>query len=255
MPISPEVKEQRLVAPKSTAAAFIEDMAYFRELLNRKEIDSSAIRRSSNELRRILIDNGGDLEKIAAPRIGRVHLTAPYNNPYYRFGEKHPFAFFASGGVTLFGATFRGICMRDGRPSAPDMSKHPPDVTEQFTTDGFLSQKVLCLNGIWSTRRSLIKYVAHVSHGVHSGAATDEHEKQIERMRRVVTFGSPPDAPFITINQDALLDDKEVTFRYEPKAIDAALMELLAAIHWLCESPKLIELESAIREELASCSY
>jgi hypothetical protein len=250
--MSPEVKQQLLAATKSTAIAFIEDMAYFRELLNRKDIDASAIRRSSNELRRLLIDNGGDLEKIAAPRIGRVHITAPQNTPYYRFGEKHPFAFFASGGVELFGATFRGICVRVSNPPAPDMSKHPPDVTVQLTTDGFLSQKVLCLKGVWSTRRSLIKYIANVSHGVHSGTASDEYEKQIERVRRAVTFGRPPDAAYVTMNKEVLMDDKEIAFRYEPKAIDSALMELQAAIYWLSESPKLIELEKAVGEELSS---
>ncbi len=181
-----------LTSTKSTAAAFIEDMAYFRELLKRKDIDAPAIRRVSNELRRLLIDTGGDLEKIAAPRIGRIHITAPYNNPYYRKAEKHTFGFFASGGVTLFGATFRGIIAGDGNHPVPNMSKYPPDVTEQLTTDNFLSQKVLCLKGIWSTRRSLIKYIANFSHGVHSGTATNEYEKQIERIRRVVTFGSPP---------------------------------------------------------------
>jgi hypothetical protein len=249
--MSPDVKQQLLAGTRSTAIAFVEDMAYFRELLDRKDIDAAAIRRSSNELRRILIDNGGDLEKIAPPRIGRVYITAPYNNPYYRSGEKHPFAFFASGGVTLFGATFRGIVARVGNVPAPNMSKHRPDITEQLTIDGFLSQKVLCLKGIWSTRRSLIKYVAHVSHGVHSGTATDSYEKQIENIRRIVTFGCPPDAAYVQMNHEALLDDKPIPFRYEPKAIDSSLMELFAAIHWICESPKLAELEKFIRDEIS----
>jgi hypothetical protein len=48
--------------------------------------------------------------------------------------------------------------------------------------------------------------------------------------------------------------DKEITFRYDPTAIDSALMELLATIFWLSGSPKFIELEKVIRGELSSSS-
>jgi hypothetical protein len=252
MPMSTEVRQQLLAATKSAAAAFIEDMAYFRDLLKRKEIKADEIRRSSAELRRLLIDNGGDLEKIAAPRIGRVHILAPQNNPYYRIGDKSPFTFFSSGGVTLFGATFRGMVVNMGNSSAPNMSKYGPEDTLPLSADGFLSQRVLCLKGRWITRRLLIKYIAHVGHGVHSGAIKDDNEKIVEQLRRVVTCGAPPHAALISFHIDALNEQKEVPFKYEPKSIDIALVELLATMHFLSISPDIIELEKVISAELAA---
>jgi hypothetical protein len=250
--MSPEARQQLLVATKSAAAAFIEDMAYFRDLLNRKEIKADEIRRSSGELRRLLIDNGGDLEKIAPPRIGRVYISAPYNNPYYRAIERTPVAFFASGGVTLFGATFRTLILNAGT-SMPRVTRFDPERTESVTIDQFLSQKVLSLKGRWVTRRLLIKYVANVAHGVHSGTAKDDNEKLVEQIRRVITCGAPPHAALIEFHTEALREQKETpAFRYEPKSIDIALVELLATMHFLAMSPGISELERVVSAELAT---
>jgi hypothetical protein len=253
MPMSPEAKQQFLAATKSAAAAFIEDMAYFRDLLNRKDIQAAEIRRSSGELRRLLIDNGGDLEKIAPPRIGRIKLLAPYNNLYYRAAEKSPFAFFASAGVTLFGVSFRALLVNRGPgTSMPNMTGFDPERCDPVTIDQFLSQKVLSLNGRWATRRLLIKYVANIAHGVHTGTAKDDNEKLVEQMRRAITCGTPPHAALIAFHVEALTDQKEVVFKYEPKSIDIALVELFAAISFLAKSPDVIELEKAISAELAA---
>jgi len=144
MAMSPEVREQLLTATRSASQAFVEDINYFRSILQRNDLSASDIRRVSNELRRILIDNGGDLEKIAPPRIGKIVLRAPHNSPYYRWADKNPFQFFASGGATIFGVTFRAISVSKGARTI-NSSKYPPDQTDDISTDQFLSQRVLCL--------------------------------------------------------------------------------------------------------------
>ena len=51
---------------------------------------------------------------------------------------------------------------------------------------------------------------------------------------------------------DALKEQKDVAFKYEPKSIDIALVELFAAMHFLTVSPSIVELEKVISAELTS---
>jgi hypothetical protein len=72
--MTPEIVKELKLATRDAAAAFVEDMPHIREVLNRVNPDRGELRRLSNPLRRLLIDNGGDLRDIAAPRIGRFKL-------------------------------------------------------------------------------------------------------------------------------------------------------------------------------------
>ena len=67
MPIDPEVREKLIAATRGAAISLIEDMPHIRDVLNRPDPERGQVRLLSNVLRRILIDNGGDLRDIAAP--------------------------------------------------------------------------------------------------------------------------------------------------------------------------------------------
>jgi hypothetical protein len=117
MAISPENRERLLNATKETAAAFIEDLGHIRELI-KSDPARGDVRRLSGILRRFLVDNDGDIRRIAPPRLDRrIQFSAPDNNDFYAADRKVPFQFFASGaGISfqLFGAALRGLCVRPG---------------------------------------------------------------------------------------------------------------------------------------------
>jgi hypothetical protein len=179
--MTPETRQQLLAATRTAAQAFAEDLTYFRDLLlNHMDITAAEIRRLSGEMRRILIDNGGDLEKIASPRVGRIRLHEPDNQLYYVEDRKQPCAFFLSGGCAVLGVFFRAVTLNEVTPGlvkTPSM-RQDADRTCEVRQDGFLSQKVICLNGQWATRRNVIKYVANVAHGVHTGSPTEDVKKR-----------------------------------------------------------------------------
>ena len=202
------------------------------------------------------MDNDGDLKKIAAPRIGRVKLVEPDNVPYYRFSKRRKFFFFGSNGVPLFKITVGGLLVHDGTNAlqVPTGKTGPPLVSVRI--DNFLSQNVLCLNEEWVKRGDVIKYIANVGHGVHSGMTKTNEEKLIEKIRKVATYTqNPPNVPLgIKLNWDAIATEADPPFRYAPTEIDVVLVELLAAAHFLVSSPDIIELERVITEELTNPS-
>src|ERR1700674_4527094 len=97
MPMTREVRDQLLNATRHAAVAFLEDLTHLRDVSKGVNQSSGELRRISNELRRLLIDNGGDLPDIAAPRIGRLMFKAPDNNPIYKSARSGPYSYWASG--------------------------------------------------------------------------------------------------------------------------------------------------------------
>jgi hypothetical protein len=98
--------------------------------------------------------------------------------------------------------------------------------------------------------------VANIAHGVHSGSSKTSDEKIIAKIRRVVNLHQdlPRMALGVQFNLPAIASNTEPPFRYTPKHIDVALVEIFAAAHFLTASPAIIELESLIVEELNSLS-
>jgi hypothetical protein len=125
--------------------------------------------------------------------------------------------------------------------------------------DNFLSQNVLCFKGKWVTRRNVIKYMANIASGVHSGRPGKPVHHLLNRIRHVMKYktvllpaelGLPgAKAASLELNMRAL-SDAELPFSYDPKNIDPVLIELLAAAHYLAASPDIVKLELALREEL-----
>jgi hypothetical protein len=249
MALKPERRAELLSATHEAAGAFAEDMAHVRETVNKQSQDRGELRRLSNVLRRFLIDNGGDLKDIAAPRVGRIAILTPDNKPVYQTDGKRPHAFFASGGVMIFGVLGRAAAAIEG--STPHLYENfDPAAVIESSPDNFLAQKVLCLAGKWVRRRDALKYIANIASGVHSGAPKSDTEKLIARIRQSASFTAMPNGLVLKFKIDGLFSS-EPAFKYERDAIDPVLVEVLAAGHFLEMSPDIRRLEEAIRKELS----
>src|SRR5437868_1161900 len=108
MSMNPEHKAELLASTREAAIACVEDVAHMRDVLSRLDPDRGELRRLSAILRRLLIDNGGDLRRIAPPRVGRLELLIPDNKAIYAADRKNPYTFFGSASVETFGLFIRG---------------------------------------------------------------------------------------------------------------------------------------------------
>jgi hypothetical protein len=245
--------EELLNVTRGAAMALVEDLPHIREVVNRPDPDKGELRRLSNELRRLLIDNGGDLRDVAAPRIGRFKLLSFDNNPVFKAERKEPFAFYQSGGAAVYGVHMRAATLVKG-PKVRALENFDPDRTLPLDLDNFLSQKVLCLNGKWASRRECIKYIANIASGVHSGQPKDTEHLLLNRIRHVAAYeignhGANVVGAKLRFNTDAF-SDSEMEFAYSANSVDPVLIELLASARLLTMSPDIEKLESSIKNEL-----
>jgi hypothetical protein len=246
MPISESQREQLLESTRGAAAALIEDLQHFREILKRPQPSRGELRRLSGVLRRLLVDR--DISIIAAPRIARITFDGPDNKPYIKMARNIPFKFFGSGGANAFGVIIRAIQAHAGSPSMP-IGFHP-DKTVPLRLDNFLAQPVLCYDNKWVSRGDVIKYVANVASGVHSGTPKPKDKQAadlLDQMRSNVSYSANPIVS-MRISPKAPVDASN--FSYSPNDIDPALMELLATIHYLMKSKDVEKLEAIIKVEL-----
>jgi hypothetical protein len=246
--LTPERREQLISATREAAAAFVEDLPHIRETVNKVDPDRGELRRLSNVLRRLLIDNGGDLRSVAAPRVGKFAIVTPDNKPAYKADKKRPYTFFGSAGVRAFGIWIRAVAVEAAAKHQP-LENFNPEQCIPLPMDNFLAQRVLCLEGKWISQREAIKYIANIASGVHSGVPKDDNEKLIARIRQSATYSALPNAASITFKLDALYPVIPA-FKYEADAIDPVLVEVLATGHFLAQSPDLRELELAVQGEL-----
>jgi hypothetical protein len=239
---------QRVKDTLEAASAFIEDMSYFRSLSTIEDPEKADLRRSSAVLRRLLID--GDLGQIAAPRIGKFQIKAPDNKPLYVSARKQAFPFLMSGGASIFGIWVRcGIVERAGQPRAMPKDYDPGRIID-LRQDSFCKQHVLSFEGNWISRAEVIKYVANVSSGVHSGKPRTDVDHLIDRVRHAARFSVDGDVPTIEFNPD-VFHKITLPIQYDPKAIDPVLFEILVTIHLLVSSPDIVRLEAEIAKELS----
>jgi hypothetical protein len=68
----------------------------------------------------------------------------------------------------------------------PDLPEFDPDEAIELPLDNFLSQNVICLNGVWATRRDTITYIANVGHGVHSSSARAGKSRYAKAGQRII---------------------------------------------------------------------
>lgn len=185
---------------------------------------------------------------------GRCLIPTFDNKPLQKAEGKHPYLFFASGGAITFGVRFRAAKM-DHSHQRRSIVGFDPEATVNLPIDNFLTQKVLCIDGLWLKRDDVIKYVANKASGVHSGDPDTKEFKALERISRCVSFAieQAGDEKRCVVNFE--MDQYLVPnppLRYDPKGIDPVLAELLAACHCLAQSDDIKTLESRISTELSS---
>lgn len=249
--MKPERRDRAIAETQESAAAFVEDLAHVREVLGRQTLDRGEIRRLSAVMRRFLVD--GDLSRIAAPRIGRLMLTAPDNKTFYRLNEIVPFVMFSSGGVQLFTMKSRAfsILPRSLLPSEfKNFSDTDPERMVELTIDNFLKQRVICIRGDWIDRRLAIKHIAHHASGVHSQGVLDSDNALAARARSVasVSLVSIENEPLFAFEASALEGDPP-PFVVNPIRMDCVLYEVFTSASFLASSPGVIELERRIQTD------
>jgi hypothetical protein len=253
MRTSPENLTRLLLATRDAASALVEDLAYIRETLARADrITPGELRRLSAVLRRLLVHN--DLRSIASPRIGRLSLLVPDNDPIYRAARKHTVGIFESGGIHIFNNEIRAIVTnRTGNfPLDPAFDKAR---TVAVSLDGFLDQKVLAHNDKWATRGQVIKYIANSCSGVHSKSTNlnyhpESWEILLSIMRKCLKFTKEGDTGMkITVDWVAFSGVHSFDLKWMPNSIDSGLVELLCSAHFLAISPDIHSLELEIHKE------
>lgn len=122
--------------------------------------------------------------------------------------------------------------------------------TVELQLDGFLKQNVLCYRGDWVSRTEVIKYVANVASGIHSGRAKEREELILARIRSSSSFSVRDGGIHLELFSHGI-DVDETTFKHAPDGIDPVLVELLAAATFLADSPFVGNLEAAIHAELS----
>jgi hypothetical protein len=251
--LSPEQRDRLLLSTRPAAAALVDDLSYIRDLLTRllhaKDVGSlpGEVRRLSATIRRLLVER--DLTIVAAPRIGRFFFDAPDIKRIIKGEGKIPFAFFASGGAELFGISVKCMILEEGNFQR-DFADFDPDKSIKLQLDGFLSQPVLCLDGQWIRRGSIIKYVANVASGVHSGLPREPEDAIINNIRRHGLYSVRNGEVRFGLDGGPLLSLPSNTFVYRPDNIDPVLVELISAAHYVAKSEDTDRLEAIIAEEL-----
>ncbi|MGH6819071.1 MAG: hypothetical protein ACREC1_09910 [Methylovirgula sp.] len=261
-----EQKAKLIDETRTTAIALVEDLKYLREVISRIETSRGELRRLSAVLRRILVEE--DLLKVAAPRLGRITLLAPDNNPFYKAANKVFFLFFASGGANVFGVGIEFLVMMNAGPAGPDPERKARetarllnDVTHariDLRPDKFLSQRVLCYRGQWVSRREVIKHIANVASGVHSQTAMEAGEKFLEAVRAACSYSIQDQEAQVHLLPELGIDSAPIKFGLDPgtpplnfsvAALDPLLVEVLATANFLIKSPDIARLEAVIQEE------
>jgi hypothetical protein len=248
MQLSPEHRARLLVGTREQAAALLEDIHYLRGISTGNQ-SAPEIRRGSSVLRRLLVDR--DIPKVANPRLGRFSFRAPDNKPFYRAANDIPFTFFGSGDTEIFGVKVRHTIVDLKVPAARRRYLGmiaPSSVLMKL--DGFVSQRVLCLNGHWVTRGEVIEYIANKASGVHSDTPATPSEKTISRIRRCVWYTKSENSVSVTCDMASLELRADPVFLYSPEAIDPALLELLATISQILRSEDTMRLEILIKQEI-----
>lgn len=259
-------RQQRKTDTKQAAAAFLDDIAHLRAIVNSDAPDPTLIRLSSNILRRLLYNR--ELDLVAAPRIGKFHLVAPDNDQHEQAIARRDadVVLFQSGSPLLF-PMLQGFRVEFSKTNAeqgtmgvttPWKERNPFDPnTKLVRLDGFLSQRVICFRNRWANRREVIGYAAVCASGVHSKPPTKSVELMLARARFALRFTKQGGEPAAQLDFDVIGNPhhpppEPVEFTYDQDRIDLVMVELLASSYYLCASPDVANLEAVIRAELGA---
>jgi hypothetical protein len=244
--------DQKAELRKSTlesAVVLIDDLAHIREILAEAEPTAGDIRRLTAQLRRILIER--DLALIAAPRVGRIFLQAPDIKPIVTSNRAAPIPFFSAGGAEVFGIHVAAALLEKSNGVPRPLPGYDPEARVLLKVDNFLTQTVVCFDGEWVSRGDLIKFIANVAHGIHTGSIKESSVLLIRRVRHAWKFQIVDGQPIMSSNMAAVFSTAELPANIDRKAIDCALLEVLAAASRMVKSPDVTHLEALIEAEVA----
>jgi hypothetical protein len=196
-----------------------------------------------------------DLRAISAPRLGRVTLIGPDNSSAYRAEKKYPLLFFATGGGKVLGGGYNHLVAFDVKVNR----WHPvvlPAIefgkSIEMRLDTFVDQRVLCYRSRWASRAEVIKYVANVASGVHSGVPANPQDELLAMIRNSLSLKKKEDGSLHLDMFPGGVDTDQLEFKRAPDSFDPVLIELLAAATFLAQSHFVAELEKVIRHELGA---
>jgi len=254
--------DEQLEKTRNSAYSFLEDYEYLCDLVGSITPKKGDLRRASAIVRRWLVD--GSLQAIASPRVGRIEICAPDCEPFVISARKKPFAVFVSARTNVFGVYIAAGTVDEGRTPRQIPGLIDPSNRNSMRIDTFRKQKVIYFEGEWITRNEVIKYVANIGDGVHSGTLKTDAEKRIASVRHAMTFAlvdpkkdpnrpkeMPDDVgliPCIKFNP-AAGSHTDLAINYDPDSIDCVLVELLAIIRFVVESPNVKTLRMKVQKE------
>lgn len=273
MAVLPEDQKKAMRdATKEMAEAMLEDLEHFRAAVRRQNTSRSELRLLSTSLRRLLVND--ELRKIASPRIGKLELSAPDYHPLHEVAAKAVEVQFSGGvGTRVFGQSIGPFSLMRFRDPPP--FSHVEDHVRRLGTptipferekrislrlNNFLTQKVICFKTVWISRGAIIKHVANLGSGAHSGNPETSEEKLISRLRSTCAYhlsDSGVEVRFSEIFSDPDWDlnialgknDETAATDEDFSSIDPALVELLTAAQLVSESPSVLRLEEVVRAE------
>jgi hypothetical protein len=226
------------LATYHVAKALADDLQHIRKLLNEPKPTPGDIRRLSAWLRRILVE--GDLNKAAAPRVGRIQIDAQDLKAFWNT----KWEILLVNAADVFGITTSTVVAA----RTPVPIPQPPYPSIKLTLDTFLSQKVICFQGEWATRRDAIKFVANKAQGIHTTDVQSSVEKMLLNIRHmIVTHVNGEDT--VTTTNLYRPSDPEGPFKAGKFEIDSVQMNLVATAKVLVDSEEVRALEEIIEGE------
>lgn len=254
-----DARQARLAKTRDAAWTMLDDMQHMRELLAKPQPTDGDIRRMSNQIRRLLIDNGGDLARIAAPRLQRkLMLQVPDFKQEAKSTNENDTYFVTLGGGGIFGSNLERFEIAkpeisiSGTESATLMGNRPdlsqPTLLLSVGLDGFLSQPVVFLDGRWFKRSEVLKYVANEAGGVHSGSHSDDDVVMLRKVRTFGAFYRHENSLALHMNVDAALRGIE-GLDVVRHGVDFILVQVFSAAKYLLGSSDIKELEHIVRGE------
>jgi len=123
---SEDKKRLRREEPRDSAAALVEDLAFFREVVARPEQSPGELRRLSVTARRLLVDEA--IKMLGAPRTGVPTFRRPDNTEMEAYVTPANCQRFASLGVSAFGFYVHAMSARADGLMTP-MPVHDPNAS------------------------------------------------------------------------------------------------------------------------------
>jgi hypothetical protein len=233
-------------ATHEAAIALVDDLGHVRTMATVMDPNAGDIRRFSNQLRRLLIE--GALVRVAAPRTGKIHIEAPDAKLFHHRNDKAPFPFAFTDTVTVFGIQISVLAIEQANSTPMEPQGFDSDARIKLPVDTFCNQRVLCYQGRWVTRANVIKYIANVAHGVHSGEAKEDAHALIRHIRYAMRGSLIQGVPSFGF-------DLKVFEAIDPPLpqgrddIDIALLSLRATAQHLVQSDDIKALETSIHDD------